>query len=130
MPRSGASIPLFMNPEDSTPTQRAPSAAFSRNISLSKWVNERLPAWEQLLSAHDVARLTRRPRWVLLGMIMLSQFPRKHRFHGRGVGWLRSDVLHWLATDLRKTQCHGHRSAVAGIQQRLPLDCATPCARR
>jgi hypothetical protein len=75
-----------MSPEDSSPEQRAPSAAFSRNISLSKYVNERIPAWEQLLSAHDVARLTRRPKWVLLSMMMLGRFPRKQRFHGRGIG--------------------------------------------
>src|ERR1700682_289052 len=103
-----------MCPEDPSPEQRAPAAAVSKNVTLSPWVNERFPAWEQLLSAHDVARLTRRPRWVLLGMLMLRQFPRKHRFHGRGVGWLRSDVLHWLAKDLRRTKCHAHRSAVAG----------------
>ena len=41
------------------------ASAPSRNVVLSPWVNEPLPAWEELLSAHDVARLTRRPRWVL-----------------------------------------------------------------
>jgi predicted DNA-binding transcriptional regulator AlpA len=100
-----------MSPEDSSPAQRAPSAAFSGNISLSKYVNERFPAWEQLLSAHDIARLTRRPRWVLLGMMMLRQFPRKHRFHGRGIGWWRADVLNWIAKDLRTAS--GHRRGAA-----------------
>jgi predicted DNA-binding transcriptional regulator AlpA len=113
MPRSGASIPLFMSPEDSTPAQSAPSAAVSKNVTLSRWVNEQFPAWEQLLSAHDVARLTRRPRWVLLGMLMLRQFPRKHRFHGRAIGWLRADVLDWMARDIRNTQCHSLPASVA-----------------
>ena len=42
------------------------SAAFPRAspepISLPRWVNERPPALDQILTAHDVARLTRRPR--------------------------------------------------------------------
>jgi predicted DNA-binding transcriptional regulator AlpA len=94
-----------MSPEDSSPEERAPSAASLRNVTLSRWVNERFPDWEQLLSAHDVARLTRRPRWWLLGMAVLGQFPRKQRFHGRGIGWLRCDVREWLAKNLPKENC-------------------------
>src|ERR1700686_4852589 len=94
-----------MSPEDSSPEQRAPSAAYSRSISLSKYVNERFPAWEQLLSAHDVARLTRRPRWWLLSMAVLGQFPRKQRFHGRGIGWLQCDVRDWLAKKTPQGNC-------------------------
>src|ERR1700723_378847 len=89
-----------MNSEESTPIRPAPLAA-SYRISLSPYVNEQLPNWEELLSAHDVARLTRRPRWVLASLVLLRRFPRKRRYHGRGVGWLRSDVIHWLAKDLR-----------------------------
>jgi predicted DNA-binding transcriptional regulator AlpA len=96
-----------MSPEDSTPAQRAPSAAVSKNVTLSPWVNEQFPAWERLLSAHDVARLTRRPRWWLLSMAVIGQFPRKQRFHGRGIGWLRCDVLHWLAKE-RSGRCRPH----------------------
>ena len=133
MPRSGASIPLFMSPEDSTPAQRAPLAAVSKNVTLSPWVNERFPAWEQLLSAHDVARLTRRPQWVLLGMLMLRQFPRKHRFHGRAIGWLRADVLDWMAKGIRNTQCHTLRTSIArseiARQGSLPLGHAHPLRR-
>src|ERR1700733_509703 len=102
-----------MSPEDSSPEERAPSAASLRNVTLSRWVNERFPAWEQRLSAHDVARLTRRPRWWLLSMAVLGQFPRKQRFHGRGIGWLRADVLDWMAKDIRNTQCHVLPSSVA-----------------
>jgi predicted DNA-binding transcriptional regulator AlpA len=93
--------------QESSPEQRSPAAAASKNVSLSRWVNERPPAWEQLLSAHDVARLTRRPRWVLLSLMLLGRFPRKQQFHGRGIGWLRSDVLSWLSQDLRSEHCHG-----------------------
>jgi predicted DNA-binding transcriptional regulator AlpA len=70
------------------------------DIPVSRWVNEPLPAWDQLLTAHDVARLTRRPRWLLAGMVLLQRFPKKRRFRGRKIGWLRSDVLDWLTKDL------------------------------
>src|ERR1700685_3809522 len=132
MPRSGASIPLFMNPEYSTPVQCAPSAAVSENVTLSPWVNERFPAWEQLLSAHDVARLTRRPRWWLLSMAVLGQFPRKQRFHGRGIGWLRCDVRDCLAKTLPKED--RRTEAVPLLRRRnshqicLPLKCRPACA--
>src|ERR1700756_1902587 len=97
-----------MSLEESSSEQRAPSAACHKNVTLSRWVNERFPAWEQLLSAHDVARLTRRPRWIVLSMVMLGRFPRKHRFHGRGIGWMRSDVLDWLADDLQTASGHAY----------------------
>ena len=93
-----------MSPEDPLSEERAASAAFSDRVTLSKWVNERFPPWEQLLSAHDVARLTRRPRWVLLGMMLLGRFPRKHCFHGRRIGWLRDDVLDWIGKGTGLTQ--------------------------
>lgn len=65
-------------------------------VSISKWVNEALPPWSELLSAHDVARLTRRPRWVLSALSLMRRFPRKRHFHGRPVGWHRRDVARWL----------------------------------
>jgi predicted DNA-binding transcriptional regulator AlpA len=123
-----------MSPEDFSPKERAPSAASLRNVTLSRWVNERFPAWEQLLSAHHVARLTRRPRWWLLSMAVLGQFPRKQRFHGRGIGWLRSDVLDWMAKDWRMANCR--RGAGPNLQRRLisqmklPMERTTACAAR
>ncbi len=81
----------------------APSA--SRNVILSPYVNEPFPAWEELLSAHDVARLTRRPRWVLAGLAFFGQFPRKRRYHGRGIGWLRHEVLNWMHKGTRVAIC-------------------------
>jgi predicted DNA-binding transcriptional regulator AlpA len=110
-----------MNSEQSSPVQPAPLAA-SHRVSLSPYVNERFPNWEELLSAHDVARLTRRPRWLVLSLTLLGRFPRKRRYHGRGVGWLRSDVIHWLTRDLRTLRCNAHSEALRtrGIRQ-LPL---------
>lgn len=75
---------------------RPPLVPVSQNVTLSRWVNERFPDWRQLLSAHDVARLTRRPGWVLFGLTLVGRFPRKHCFHGRRIGWLRDDVLDWI----------------------------------
>src|SRR3984957_1708526 len=76
-----------------------PMAATNLNagVSISKWVNEACPPWDEILSAHDVARLTRHHRWVLSAMAALRRFPRKRKFHGRAVGWHRGDVVRWLA---------------------------------
>ena len=68
-----------------------------REITVSRWVNEPFPAWDQFLTAHDVARLTRRPPWLLCGMALLGRFPKKRRFRGRKIGWLQSDLLRWLS---------------------------------
>src|ERR1700729_412657 len=122
-----------MNSEESSPIQPAPLAA-SYRVSLSPYVNEQLPNWEELLSAHDVARLTRRPRWVLASLVLLRRFPRKRRYHGRGVGWLRSDVIDWLGKELRAVHClPGQplpRPPLVARQTSLPLECPEPCALR
>jgi predicted DNA-binding transcriptional regulator AlpA len=68
-----------------------------RLVRLSPWVNEPLPPIEELLTAQDVARLTRRARWMVVSLARLGRLPRQRRYHGRSVGWLRSDVLYWLA---------------------------------
>src|ERR1700689_2140209 len=120
-----------MNSEDS-PSGAAPHAP-SQSVTLSPWVNERFPAWEQLLSAHDVARLTRRPRWVIASLVWVHRFPRKRRYHGRGIGWLRSDIVHWLARDLRAAvPADRHFSGPQPLsrQTSLPLQCTQPCTRR
>ena len=121
-----------MNSDEFPPASRLAASRSSRNVALSPWVNERFPAWEELLSAHDVARLTRRPRWILASLIMLGRFPRKRRYHGRGIGWLRSDVLHWLSKDLDVCSCRTELASVGRPrvmrQASLPLECASPCA--
>ena len=110
--------------ESLLPTPVAPIGS-SRNVVLSRWVNERFPDWEELLSAHDVARLTRRPLWLSASLMLLGRFPRKHRFRGRGIGWLRADVLTWLAKDVCTTHCLSRpvviEQARESRQRRLPL---------
>ena len=80
----------------STDTSEAgtPAAMASAvRVSIAPWVNETLPPWRELLSAHDIVRLTRRNRWQLAGLALLGRFPRKRKFRGRPVGWLRSDIV-------------------------------------
>ena len=81
-----------------------------QRVLLSRWVNEPFPPWDQILTAHEVARLARRPPWFVSGMAAVGRFPRKRRFRDRGIGWLRSDALSWLAQDHRK---HDLRSVSA-----------------
>jgi predicted DNA-binding transcriptional regulator AlpA len=113
-----------MHSDNCSPAQSASPGA-TRRVCLSPYINEPLPNWEELLSAHDVARLTRRPRWVVLSLSLLGRFPRKHRYHGRSIGWLRSDVVAWLARDLRVLRCHtlpaGNARSQSALQRALPL---------
>ena len=78
------------------PRLRLPCA----RVALSRWVNERPLAWQDILSAHDVARLTRRPNWILCGLALVGRFPRKCQYRGRRIGWLRTDVLDWMKREL------------------------------
>jgi hypothetical protein len=78
-----------------------PSPAAPCDVSLSPNVNKRFPCREEFLSAYGVARRKRRPRCLVLSLALLGRFQRKRHFHGRGIGWLRSDVVHWLTKELR-----------------------------
>jgi predicted DNA-binding transcriptional regulator AlpA len=92
---------------DTTQSSKAASqAAPAAPIALSRWINEPYPSLTEILSAHDVARLTRRPRWLLLGLVLIGRFPRKARFRGKAVGWWLADVLEWMARDLALDSHH------------------------
>src|SRR5579885_3011080 len=105
-----------------------------QRVSLSKWVNERLPSFQELLTAHDVARLTRRHRWVVTALTLLGRFPQGQRFHGRRIGWSRNEVLEWLADEIGLVGCHATGRAravrIAGRQLCLPLECSGTCNAR
>lgn len=73
----------------------------SQRVSISRWVNEPYPAWDRILTAHDVARLIRRPPWMLCSMAAIGQFPRRQRFRGKNIGWLKADILEWIARTSR-----------------------------
>jgi len=123
-----------MSPEEFSRHHRAQAVAPIPNVSLSSWVNERFPAWEQILSAHDVARLTHRPRWVVSSLVFLRIFPRKHRFHGREIGWLRADVLDWLAKGPQRDHCQSSQTSISRRRvpsaDSSPFGGAFPCAAR
>ena len=76
-----------------------PDRAIAQPVSLSRWVNECFPSCQALLTDHEVARLTRRPRWVLEALTLFRCFPKKYRFHGRRIGWRRHEVLLWLGSE-------------------------------
>jgi predicted DNA-binding transcriptional regulator AlpA len=122
-----------MRPDEYLP-EMPESPATSHRVSLSPYVNEPLPNWEEFLCAHDVARLTRRPRWMVLSLALLGRFPRKRRFHGRGIGWSRTDILDWLARDQRTVPCHSTPAPALRPritrQSSLPLVCTEPYASR
>jgi hypothetical protein len=72
-----------------------------QRVSISRWVNEPYPAWDCILTAHDVARLIRRPRWMLGSLAAIGQIPCRQRFHGKHIGWLKADILEWMVRSTR-----------------------------
>jgi hypothetical protein len=101
------------------------------SVVISPWVNEPPAPLHNLLSSHDVARLTRRPSWLITSLSLIGRFPRKAKFHGRRIGWLRCEVLDWMARDLHMAEqmtapgvCPRHHTR----QISLPFDCTTTCA--
>jgi hypothetical protein len=100
------------------------------SVVISPWVNEPPAPLHNLLSSHDVARLTRRPSWLITSLSLIGRFPRKAKFHGRRTGWLRCEVLDWVARELSVvSKCTPARFVCARRQPRqacLPLICKTP----
>jgi predicted DNA-binding transcriptional regulator AlpA len=123
-----------MSLEDLPRPEPLRSQGVSKNVSLSPWVNDRCPAWTELLSSRHVARLTRRPRWVLLGLALLGRFPRAQRFCGHRIGWLRSEITDWMAETERGGVCGSKRSMLSQPmpegQVTLPLKRAMCVSRK
>lgn len=104
------------------------SARMNREIvALSKWVNEKSPALGEILSAHEIAHLTRRPRWLLHTLAVIGKFPRQQRFHDRAIGWAKEDVLQWLAENVTFKQRTARRLR-AHLHQ--PRQERVPCSKR
>jgi predicted DNA-binding transcriptional regulator AlpA len=55
---------------------------------------DRLVGIDQVLSTHDVERITGKHRCTIWRWVLAGTFPPKRA--GGGRGWLRSDVEHWL----------------------------------
>jgi hypothetical protein len=106
-------------------------------VTISRWVNEPLPDVHGILCSHDLARLTRRPRWMLCGLALIGKFPRKKRYRGRGIGWCRTEVLEWMTRDLSvetesQERLNGPRRCSRRHPQQacLPLECGLPCVAK
>ncbi len=105
-------------------------------VTISPWVNEPLPDIQGILCSRDLARLTRRPRWVLCGLALIGKFPRKKRYRGRVVCWCRAEVLEWMTRELSvETEVHERLSGPRSCARRhrrqacLPLECTPACTR-
>jgi hypothetical protein len=105
-------------------------------VTISPWVNEALPNIQGILCSRDLARLTRRPRWVLCGLALMGKFPRKKRYRGRVVGWCRAEVLEWMTRELAvepetQERLNAPRRCARRYarQQCLPLECGSRCTR-
>lgn len=107
-----------------------PAHAVGVELTLSRWINEPLPDVRLILSSRDVARLTRRPRWQLLGLSVLGRFPRRRCYQGRPLGWHRDDVLAWLTRGVSLAPKRPLPRSCATRRPRqacLPLECRAPC---
>ena len=98
----------------------------SQDLRLPRWVNEPLPDLRAILSANEISRLTRRPRWLLLGLTVLGRFPKQRTHCGKPVGWHRADVLDWLTQNMAvEDDCKVHARNCRSARPRqgcLPLD--------
>ena len=109
--------------QSAIPPLAEPASRMPR-VSISGFLEERFPPLDQLLTAHDVARLIRRPRWYFCGLALIGRFPAKRRFRGRWAGWMRSDVSQWMQKNLLVPGTHPPktiRAKVIARQRRLPL---------
>jgi predicted DNA-binding transcriptional regulator AlpA len=77
-------------------------ARATQDVHLPRWVNEPLPDLRAILSASEIARLTHRPRWLLLGLAAIGRFPKRRTHSGKPVGWHRADVLDWTTAKSKR----------------------------
>ena len=109
----------------------------SQDLRLPRWVNEPLPDLRALLTANEISRLTRRPRWLLLGLAALGRFPKQRTHCGKPVGWHRADVLDWLTQNmtiesdstLNSRNCRHVRPSQACLPLELSQSRRTPSER-
>ncbi len=108
----------------------AEQASLAPRVAISPFLEERFPPLDQLLTAHDVARLVRRPRWHFCGLALIGRFPAKRRFRGRWVGWMRSDISKWMQKNLHVPSAHPPETNPAKViarQRHLPLGSTEWC---
>ena len=125
-----------MNIQQSVVQPLAQPASRTPRVAISPFLEERFPPLDQLLTAHDVARLVRRPRWQFCGLALIGRFPAKRRFRGRWAGWMRSDISKWMQKNLLVPSVNPHKTNPAKViarQGRLPFgrtECCPSIRRR
>jgi predicted DNA-binding transcriptional regulator AlpA len=116
---------------DTSSISESPSVApsiirTSQDLRLPRWVNEPLPDLRAILTANEISRLTRRPRWLLLGLAAIGRFPKQRTHCGKPVGWHRADVLDWLTQNIAiepdRPRTTRRRNHTRPSQICLPLD--------
>jgi predicted DNA-binding transcriptional regulator AlpA len=71
----------------------------SRDEAPARTPSERIAGIDQVLSTHDVERITGKHRCTIWRWVLAGTFPPKRA--GGGCGWLRSDVERWLQGNKR-----------------------------
>jgi len=96
-----------------------PTRALDRRAFISKWANEEIPAWAQILTAPDVARLTRRQGWILSGKGPEGDRGAAERHRGKARARAESKASHkGLYLRGRTDQAGQHESLVQGAETR------------
>jgi hypothetical protein len=86
-----------------------------------------------MLSTHDVAKLTRRPAWLMRGLSLIGRFPPQIRYRGRRLGWRKAEVLAWLTREITLDESGATPRCPRRHpqQQCLPLEpCCPPIAAK
>ena len=76
---------------------RPPKAKTPRVEAPERPLPERIAGIDQVLSTHDVERITGKHRCTIYRWVLAGTFPPRRA--GGGRGWLRSDVERWLKDD-------------------------------
>jgi len=98
-----------------------------RNARTHRVPNDRIAALDQILTTRDVVAIVGHHRCTLFRWMSAGQFPYKHSFRGRKVGWLRSDIEEWLAGDTMDSRPHpnGATKRVAALVSAAPSGLST-----
>jgi predicted DNA-binding transcriptional regulator AlpA len=94
----GPQLPLILP----VPTSAAPAggAANGDLRPIAREDRNELPStFDQILTTRKVVEIVGHHRSTLYRWMRVGDFPKKHSFRGRRVGWLRSEVEKWLAGD-------------------------------
>jgi predicted DNA-binding transcriptional regulator AlpA len=94
----GPQLPLILP----VPTSAAPAsgAANEDQQPIGREDRNELPTTlDQILTTRKVVEIVGHHRSTLYRWMRVGDFPKKHSFRGRKVGWLRSEVEKWLGGD-------------------------------